>query len=92
MDVLKELYEVVIDRILRKPPESYTASIVDRGRTYVAKKFGEEAIEVVIASMAESKERTISEVADLLYHLIVLLAVNGITLDDVYEELKGRRK
>ncbi|MEM0360864.1 MAG: phosphoribosyl-ATP diphosphatase [Sulfolobales archaeon] len=92
MDVLEELYEVIMDRIARKPPESYTAHIVSRGNTYVTRKFGEEALEVVVASLSESKDRLIYEVADLLYHLLVLLALNGVTLDEVYEELRRRRK
>lgn len=92
MDLLKELYEVIADRIARKPPESYTAYIAGRGNTYVTRKFGEEALEVVIASLSESKDRLIYEAADLLYHLLVLLALSGVTLDEVYEELRRRRK
>ncbi|MEM2376431.1 MAG: phosphoribosyl-ATP diphosphatase [Sulfolobales archaeon] len=92
MDILKELYEVIIDRINKRPPESYTSYIVSKGSAYVARKFGEESLEVMIASLSESRERITYEVADLLYHLLVLLAVNGITLDEVYEELRRRRK
>ncbi len=92
MDILKELYEVIMDRIASKPPNSYTAYLVSRGDAYIARKLGEEALETVIASLHESKDRVVCEVADLLYHLLVLLAVKGITLEDVYEELRRRRR
>ncbi len=92
MELLKELYEVITDRIVRKPPESYTAYIVSRGDRYVARKLVEEALEVALASISETRDRVVYEAADLIYHLLVLLALNGITLDDVYEELRRRRR
>ncbi len=90
--VLEELYSIILDRIGNRVSGSYTVQLVERGMEYIARKVGEEAIEVIIASLIESRERIISEVADLIYHLMVLMAVNNITLDDVCKELERRRK
>jgi len=92
MDVLKELYNVVVDRISRKPQGSYTAYLASMGKVYVARKLGEESLEVIIASLTESKDRLVSEAVDLLYHLIVLLALNDVSIDEVYEEILRRRR
>ncbi|MEM4095990.1 MAG: phosphoribosyl-ATP diphosphatase, partial [Metallosphaera sp.] len=71
---------------------SYTASLLEKGKPYIARKVGEEAIEVIVASTSEGKERLVSETCDLLYHLLVLLAVEGIPLEEVYGELRRRMK
>jgi phosphoribosyl-ATP pyrophosphohydrolase len=57
-----------------------------------AKKLGEEAAEVSVAALAEDKERTVDEAADLLYHLVLLLQMKGINMDKVYNELWRRRR
>ncbi len=90
--IINELYRVIVDRIEKKPNNSYTVEIVSKGKGYVARKVGEESVEVIVASLAESRERFISEVADLIYHLLVLMAMEGVTPDEVYEELERRRK
>lgn len=92
VEVLKELYNIVVSRVNEKPEGSYTAYLASRGREYVARKIGEEAIEVVISSLTGSKDEVIYEVSDLLYHLIVLMVLNDITLDEVLSELKRRMK
>ena len=63
-----------------------------KGKPYIAQKVGEEAVETTVAYLAETKERMISESADLIYHWLVMLADSGITLDDVMEELRRRMK
>jgi len=88
---LQELYEVVKDRVEKKPPGSYTALLASSGLGAVLKKVGEEATEVVVAASLGSKKELVEEVADLLYHLIVLLAFKEVTLSEVIEELKRRR-
>ncbi|AOL15864.1 phosphoribosyl-ATP diphosphatase [Sulfolobus sp. A20] len=90
--IINELYRVIVDRIEKKPNNSYTVEIVSKGKGYVARKVGEESVEVIVASLAESRERFISEIADLIYHLLVLMAMEGVTPDEVYEELERRRK
>uniref|UniRef100_A0A7C2V9W4 Phosphoribosyl-ATP pyrophosphatase n=1 Tax=Ignisphaera aggregans TaxID=334771 RepID=A0A7C2V9W4_9CREN len=90
--VLSELYKIIMDRIERRPQGSYTAQLASKGAAYVARKFGEESLEVIIAAIAESKDRLVSEIADALYHLLVLMALKGVTLDDVEKELRRRMK
>ncbi|MEM1683260.1 MAG: phosphoribosyl-ATP diphosphatase [Ignisphaera sp.] len=90
--VLAELYSIIVDRIEKKPTNSYTVQLVSKGIEYVARKFGEESIEVIVAALTESRERFISEVADLLYHLLVLMVLKNITPEDIAKELLRRRK
>lgn len=90
--ILSELYTIILDRMSRRVVGSYTVQLIEKGREYIARKVGEEAIEVVLASLTESRERFISEIADLVYHLMVLMAVNGVSLDDVCRELERRRR
>jgi len=87
-----QLYNIIIDRINKRPQGSYTAQLIERGRGYIARKVGEEAVEVIVSSLAESKERFVEEVADLLYHLLVLMAINGVNINDVCDELRRRMK
>ena len=89
LSVLKELEEVIKDRKLHPKEKSYTNSLFKKGREEIYKKFGEELVEVLVA---EGKDRITYEVADLLYHLLVLLAYNDIELKDVMKELERRRK
>lgn len=69
---------------------SYTAQLFARGRPRIAQKLGEEAVELVIAAMGDAPAKIVPEAADLLYHLLVLLADAGLTLDDVRAELERR--
>jgi phosphoribosyl-ATP pyrophosphohydrolase len=90
-EVLDEVYAVVDDR--RKNPQegSYTNYLFDKGLDKICKKIGEEATEVVIAAKNGKQDEVIYEASDLLYHLCVLLVERGVSLDDLYEELKRRR-
>ena len=69
---------------------SYTASLFARGRAKIAQKLGEEAVETVIAAMGDSPAAIVPEAADLMFHLAVLLADAGLSLDDVRAELARR--
>lgn len=91
-DVLDTLYSIIIDRVTSRKEGSYTVELLNKGKPYIARKVGEEATEVVVASLSEGRDRFISEVADLIYHLFVLMAVEGVKPQDVYEELKRRMK
>jgi phosphoribosyl-ATP pyrophosphohydrolase len=91
-EVLDKLFCVIRERISKKPKNSYTYRLSVLGKGYVAKKVGEEATEVVVASLNGTKNDVICETADLLYHLWVLLALNEITPKEVYEELQRRMK
>jgi len=91
-DILDELFAVIKDRQATPTPNSYTARLLAAGEDEVLKKVGEEAMEVILAGKGQSDARVISEVADLFYHLFVLLAARGLTLDDVRAELRQRRR
>lgn len=87
---IEALYDVIASRKGGDPETSYTAKLFDRGANKIAKKLGEEATEVVIASLGESRKEVIAESGDLLYHLLVLWADHGITPAEVWAELDGR--
>ncbi len=84
------LWRTISQRAQERPAGSYTAALLDAGLAPVARKVGEEAVEVVAAALAESDERVVSEAADLVYHLYVLLAARGIDLSAVDDELAAR--
>ena len=85
-----DLEKRVAERAGASPETSYTRKLLDRGVGQCAKKFGEEAVETVLAAVSEERERLIGETADLLYHLLVLLRSRGVTLADVERALAER--
>ena len=89
---LEELYKIIEDRKKNMPEGSYVASLFRDGNDRIVQKVGEEAIEVVIAAKDEGKERIVSEVADLLFHMLVLLSVFNITPEEILEELERRKR
>ena len=91
-ETLARLEEVVKERIEKLPEGSYTAKLVKSGKERVFQKFGEEAVETLIALMKGKKEEIISETADLLYTLVVSLSVSGVEITEVMEEVANRFK
>src|SRR6266508_4181650 len=89
--VLNELYDLIESRRRDRPEGSYTTYLFEQGLDKILKKLGEEACETIIAAKNDEKEPLISESADLLYHLIVLLVGRGVSLDEVKVELISRR-
>lgn len=89
--VIAEDYATIADRSEHPQEGSYTNYLLDKGAEKICKKVGEEASETIIAAMKDSKEELIYEVADLAYHVMVLMFTKGITPDDIYEELRRRR-
>lgn len=87
---LFDLEQTIRQRRQADPSQSYVAKLTARGRGKIAQKVGEEAVETVIAAMASDREGAIGESADLLFHLLVLLADLDISLDDVLDELDRR--
>lgn len=87
---LDRLFATVAARKGGDPTASYTAQLLAAGVEKCAKKFGEEAVEAVIAAMREDKKALTAESADVLYHLMVLWAAAGITPQDVYVALRSR--
>ena len=90
--VLHNLFATILDRQANPQPGSYTAHLLDAGEDEILKKVGEEAMEVLIAAKGQGDERLTAEVADLFYHLLVLLAAQGLDLADVEAELVRRRR
>lgn len=91
-ETLNELYETILSRKANPPPNSYTAKLFAAGDVEIAKKVGEEAIEVIVAAYKESDERLASESADLIYHLLVLLAARNVKWRAVEQELEKRKR
>jgi phosphoribosyl-ATP pyrophosphohydrolase/phosphoribosyl-AMP cyclohydrolase len=89
-DFLTTLESIIVDRMRNPAQESYTTSLVAMGPKRIAQKLGEEAVELALASVAGDRTETINEAADLVYHLLVLLNNQGITLSDVATELESR--
>jgi phosphoribosyl-ATP pyrophosphohydrolase len=87
---LDQLDQRVAVRAAASPDESYTARLLEDGIDRCARKFGEEAVELVIASVARDKAGLTAEAADVFYHLLVLLKASGIPLADVMDELERR--
>jgi len=90
-NVLADLAETIRARRNASGDVSYTRQLLDHGVEKCAKKFGEEAVEAVIAAMAQSDERLCSESADVIYHLLVLLEARNIEFSDVLKVLEKRQ-
>ncbi|MCQ2466917.1 MAG: phosphoribosyl-ATP diphosphatase [Clostridia bacterium] len=91
MDIFEELYNVIMDRKANPVEGSYTNYLLNKGTEKIAKKVGEEAVETAIAAAKKDKNEVVAEIADVQYHLLVLMADMGITLEDLSKELKNRR-
>ena len=89
--ILDALYATVAARKGADPSESYTAKLFAKGTRKIAQKVGEEGVETVIAALAEGPEKVASESADLLYHLMVLWADQGVKPEDVWDILAKRQ-
>ena len=87
---LNDLEKIVAERAMASPDQSWTAKLVAAGQTKAAKKLGEEATETVIAAVAQDSKELVGESADLLYHLLVVLKIADIPLQDVLDELQRR--
>ena len=90
-NVLDELYALIQNRERERPEGSYTTYLFDKGLDKILKKVGEESAETIIAAKNDEQKPFVSEVSDLIYHLLVLLVAKGVSLDEVREELAQRR-
>jgi phosphoribosyl-ATP pyrophosphohydrolase len=89
-DVLQRLYETIAARRTADPGSSYTAKLLHQGRSVIAKKMGEEAVETAIAAVANDSDAVVAESADLIYHLLVLWADCGVEPAEVWQKLAAR--
>ncbi len=90
--LLTRLYELIQSRERERPSGSYTTYLFEEGVDKILKKLGEESAETIIAAKNDDRARLISEVSDLVYHLLVLLVARGITLEEIANELEQRRR
>tara|TARA_B100000953_G_scaffold299110_1_gene297870 strand:+ start:281 stop:595 length:315 start_codon:yes stop_codon:yes gene_type:complete len=90
MNTLTRLEATIARRLTASPDESYVAKLNSKGLAKIAQKVGEEAVETVIAAMSGEREELVSESADLLMHLLVLLQKKGVALEEVMAELDRR--
>ena len=90
MDTLERLEQTIAERRKSAPGESYVASLTARGLPVIARKLGEEATETVVAALVGDERELVGEAADVLFHLLVLLAEKGIPLATVMAELERR--
>jgi len=91
-DMLNKLEAIIHDRQQNPQEGSYTNHLFDKGRNKIAQKVGEEAVEVVVASLGQGREEQVDELADLFYHTLVLMADLGLTLDDIRAKLRERHQ
>lgn len=92
MQTVERVFAIISDRQAHPRPGSYTNQLLSAGQDEILKKIGEESIEVILAAHAQGDQRLISELADLTYHCLVLLAQRGLTPGDVAAELERRLK
>ena len=90
--MLTRLFDIIEDRRDNPIEGSYTNSLINGGIDKTAKKVGEEAVEVILAAASQGRQRVIEESADLIYHLFVLLAQQGVALVEVEAELEKRHR
>jgi len=92
-EIIDELYEVIEDRRDNPREDSYTSSLLEdkKGVNAALEKLGEETTEVTLAAKDDDKNELVHEGADLVYHLFVVLAAQGVELEDLLEELEERR-
>jgi phosphoribosyl-ATP pyrophosphohydrolase len=89
-DVLQRLYDTIAVRKTADPGSSYTAKLLHQGRSVIAKKMGEEAVETAIAAVGNDSDAVVSESADLIYHLLVLWVDCGVEPEEVWKKLASR--
>lgn len=89
-DTLHRLHATIAERKHADPATSYTAKLLAEGVEHAAKKFGEEAVELVIAAAGGNPKAVEAEAADLIYHWLVLMASSGVSLDQVAAQLEAR--
>tara|TARA_R100000654_G_C2632167_1_gene120318 strand:- start:8 stop:313 length:306 start_codon:yes stop_codon:yes gene_type:complete len=88
---LDDLFETIQSRKSADPSSSWTAQLLAKGPEKCAEKFGEEAVEAIIEAVKDDKAGLTSEAADVLYHLLVMLASRDVALSDVLDELSRRQ-
>lgn len=89
---IDQLFEIICERRDNPSPDSYTARLLEQGEDEIVKKIGEEAVEIILAAKGQGDSRLVEEVADLTYHVLVLLAARDLSPQDVRDELERRHR
>lgn len=89
-DALNQLFKIIEERKDADPENSYVASLYAKGTSKISQKVGEEAVETIIEAMKGDKDKLAQEAADLLFHLMILWADQGLTPDDIMNVLQSR--
>lgn len=90
-EIMDEVYAVICDRKAHPKEGSYTNYLFSKGLDKMCKKIGEESSEVIIAAKNDSRSELVYEISDLIYHIEVIMVNQGITLDEIHDELRNRR-
>ena len=90
--IINELWEIINEKENSGDDNSHTYRTLEKGIKKASQKVGEEASELIIASLAETKKEIINESADLIYHWLLLLKLSDVDPNEVFQELKNRRK
>ena len=88
--MFQRVYDVILERKNYSPDNSYVASLMDKGIDSILKKIGEESAEVILATKNENRKEQIHEITDLWFHMLVLMGHQGITLNEISQELEDR--
>lgn len=91
-DMLDQLEAIIRDRRRHPAADSYTKALFDAGREKIAQKVGEEAVEVLIAALRQNRDDQLDELADLMYHTLVLMVELDLSLDDLRQRLRERHQ
>ena len=88
---IEDLYHIINERVKTNKKNSYTNKLLKLGPKKIAQKFGEESSELIIDFLKGSKQRTVEEAVDVIYHLLVLIKSKKITMKEIHQELNKRR-
>src|SRR3990167_1141251 len=88
---LEELYKIIENRKKKMPKDSYVASLFKKGKDKIIQKVGEESTEVILAAKNQNKRETVAEIADLIFHTMVLMVACKISWTEIFDELEKRR-
>ena len=88
--MFEQVYEIILERKQSSPENSYVASLIDKGTDSILKKIGEESAELILATKNENRKEQIHEITDLWFHMLVLMGHQGITLNEISQELEDR--
>ena len=91
-DMLDDLQAIIAERRRNPVAGSYTGELFAAGRAKIAQKVGEEAVEVIVAALSQGRDEQLDELADLVYHTLVLMSELGISLDDLRQRLRERHQ